>query len=381
MKYKEYLNKDRIFIVIIAVCCAYFILYSPFKYHKVEEHEVSTKIVFEKARVKKVDNSYVSQLGIIKTGDQILEVEIISGKYKGEVKEASNHLFGKMELDEIFSEGDYVLVGIGENREGEIQAIRAYNHFRSDTALYLLLLFSGTLIFFAGKTGAKALLSFVFTGLAIWKVLIPLFLKGFNPILLALCIVTVLTAVIVFLVGGINKKGFTALLGSFFGISITCLLSIYFGHLFKLHGAVKQYSETLIYAGFAHLNITDIFLAGIFLASSGAVMDIAMDIAAAQNEIVLNSPGISRRKLIISGMNVGKPVIGTMTTTLLLAYSGGFTSMLMLYLAEGRDFEQIININYVSAEILHTLVGSFGLISVAPMTALTGGIIFRKKKG
>lgn len=40
----------------------------------------------------------------------------------------------------------------------------------------------------------------------------------------------------------------------------------------------------------------------------------------------------------------------------------------------------ILNYKYVSAEILDTIVGSFGLVTVAPFTALVSGILLTKKK-
>jgi uncharacterized membrane protein len=107
-------------------------------------------------------------------------------------------------------------------------------------------------------------------------------------------------------------------------------------------------------------------------------MDIAMDISAAMKEVYDKHPAISLNDLIHSGFNVGRAVIGTMTTTLLLAYSGGYTTMLMVFLAQGTPMVAIFNLTYVSAEILHTLVGSFGLVLVAPFTAVIAGLVYYK---
>ncbi len=63
-----------------------------------------------------------------------------------------------------------------------------------------------------------------------------------------------------------------------------------------------QWSEALLYAGFINLNLTNIFQAGIYLACSGAIMDLAIDISSALEEIKLNSPNISKKDLIISGI-------------------------------------------------------------------------------
>jgi uncharacterized membrane protein len=77
-----------------------------------------------------------------------------------------------------------------------------------------------------------------------------------------------------------------------------------------------------------------------------------------------------------SGNNIGRSVIGAMTTTLLLAYSGGYLAMLMLFMGQGIPNATIINMNYVAAEVLHTIVGSFGLVLVAPITAIAGTILY-----
>jgi hypothetical protein len=60
------------------------------------------------------------------------------------------------------------------------------------------------------------------------------------------------------------------------------VLSLVFSSGFRITGAVRPFAENLLYGGFPHLNLTNIFLAGVFLACSGAVMDLAMDIAASK---------------------------------------------------------------------------------------------------
>ena len=140
------------------------------------------------------------------------------------------------------------------------------------------------------------------------------------------------------------------------------------------------FSESLLYAGYDYLNLTQIFIAAIFIASSGALMDLAMDISAAVYEITLQNPNITRRQAIESGFNIGRAVLGTMTTTLLLAYSGGYIALLMVFMAQGTPTVNILNLKYVSAEILHTLVGSLGLVTVAPLTALIAGYVFTRHR-
>ena len=109
-------------------------------------------------------------------------------------------------------------------------------------------------------------------------------------------------------------------------------------------------------------------------------MDLSVDITSAIAEVVAKKPEISRREAIRSGMNVGRAAMGTMTTTLLLAYSGEYIALLMVFMAQGTPIDHILNYKYVAAEVLDTIVGSFGLVTVAPFTAVVAGILLAGKK-
>jgi len=365
-------KRDIVFIIVLTLLTALlFMIPTGF-----EEKKSPTSLTV-RARVLEADNSDVRQFGIVKQGDQTVTVEVMSGKFKGERVKAVNMLIGKLELDKIFKPGDAALTVLDLNPEkSTILYATLIDHYRLNVEFILLILFGAILIVFAGWTGMKAIVSFVFSAVMIWRIMLPLFLSDWNPVLLSLGIVTLLTGVIIFLIGGINKRGSVAFAGAFAGILMTCLLSLVFGHFFSIHGAVRPFSETLLYSGFPGLDLRSIFLAGIFLASSGAVMDIAMDIAASMYEIYNKNTGISRKELLHSGLTVGRAVIGTMTTTLLLAYSGGYTTMFMVFIAQGTPMINVLNLTYVSSEILHTLVGSFGLVLVAPLTAAAGALLY-----
>ena len=373
MMKKHFLYKDKkdlaFFLFITLLTVGLFFLRTGF------EPDNGDEVIRAKARVISTDDSNVKQFGIVKTGQQILTLELINTQHKGEILESTNQLIGKMELDKFFAPDDIVYVSL-ELSDGEIEFCNIIDHYRIPIEIVLLGIFLLFLVLFAGFTGIKAIVSFMFTGLCIWKILLPGFLKGYDPIWLALFIVSMVSFAIVFLVGGLTKKGLTAFFGTVSGVFLTCVLSIVFGRLFRIHGAIKPFSETLLYSGYPHLDLSKMFLAGIFIASSGAVMDIAMDIASSQREVLKKHPEISRIDMIKSGFNVGRAVIGTMTTTLLLAYSGSYTALLMVFLAQRVPTVNLFNITYVASEILHTLVGSFGLVTVAPLTAIIGGILY-----
>lgn len=138
-------------------------------------------------------------------------------------------------------------------------------------------------------------------------------------------------------------------------------------------------AESLIYSGYQNLDLTSIFMASIFIGASGAMMDLSVDITSAIAEVIAKKPSITKKEAILSGMNVGRAAMGTMTTTLLLAYSGGYISLLMVFMAQGTPIDHILNYKYVASEVLDTVVGSFGLVTVAPFTAVMAGIMLTKK--
>ncbi len=365
---------DVYFAVFIALVCV-FLWFLPTGF---EKPELKKNTLRERGTVISVDDSDLKRVGLILTGEQRMELEILSGKFKGRRVEASNVLMGQMSVDKLFLEGDEVLAVLKiDEKTGKILNVRAAEQYRLGVEIALFALFGLFLVGFARLTGLRALLSFVFTALAMWKLLIPLFLKGVSPLPIAFLVVSVTTSVIMLLITGFTRKGAVALSGAISGVGVTTVLAIVFGAWFRVPGTVKDFAEMLLYSGFFSLNLTGIFLSGIFISAAGAVMDMAMDIAASQAEIVENHPGISRRELILSGFRVGQSVIGTMTTTLLFAYSGSFTFVMMVFMAQGTPTEYIFNISYVAAEILLTLVGSFGLVLVAPVTAVLGGIIYK----
>jgi uncharacterized membrane protein len=332
-----------------------------------------------KARVVSVDDTGVRSTRLVKTGTQLLLAELRGGPKNGETVQVQNELKGSMEVDEVYRPGHDVLVEYAVSPSGDITAAYARGRYRLELTLGLLVLFGVLLVLTAGSTGAKALLSFLFAMLMLWKVLYPAILKGYDPVWISLAVTAVLIGAICFLVGGLGRKGMVAFLGSLLGLLMTCALSVTLTRVFGIHGAVLSFAPSLLYAGFLNISLTRLFMASVFIAASGALMDVAMDIAAAMHEIHEQRPDIGLREHILSGLSVGRVVVGTMTTTLLLAYSGSYSAMLMVFMGQGVPLENIFNLSHVSGEVLHTLVGSFGLVAVAPFTALVGGLVFRWK--
>lgn len=331
------------------------------------------------AKVIQTDESKIIDTGLVRSGEQRCQLEIVSGKFKGRTAEGVNMLNGSLEQDKLFSQGDRAQVVVSYNAD-EILMVTMIDHDRIPMELVMGAIFILFLILFAGRTGVRAVLSFFLTVLAIWKLLVPLYLKGYNPIWTGLVFTLLLSVLIIALVYGFDRRCASAVSGTFLGILVTCLLGSLFTDLFQIHGAVMSSSESLLYAGYQDLNLTRIFMASIFIGASGALMDLSVDITSAVHEVIEKRPDIGWKEAVRSGMNVGRSAMGTMTTTLLLAYSGGYIALLMVFMAQGTPLVNILNYKHVAAEMVHTVIGSFGLVTVAPFTALCAGVLLSQKK-
>ena len=325
-----------------------------------------------------VDDQRVRQYGLVREGEQRLSVRIDGGPLDGRTVEAENTLMGKLELDAFFAPGDRALLNLAL-ADGRITAARAVDHDRLGLEAGLFAAFAVLLMALGFWSGLRALVSFVFSVLMIWKALVPLALKGYAPVPAGFAVAALIVAAIVALVGGLNRRGLVAFAGSFLGLTLALGLALALAPAARLNGAVRPFSETLLYSGFPGLDLAGIFIAGIFIAASGAMVDLSMDLASAMAELARHRPDLGRWDLFASAISIGRAVTGTMTTTLLLAYSGGTLTMLMLFMGQGLPLANILNLTYVSSEIFHTLVGSIALVATAPLTALVGAMAFARR--
>ena len=142
-----------------------------------------------------------------------------------------------------------------------------------------------------------------------------------------------------------------------------------------------QDTEALLYVSeTSHLQVKGLLLAGILVASLGAVMDVAMSIASAMFELSSVNEKLSSKELIRSGMNVGTDMIGTMTNTLILALAGGSLSTVILIYAATLSPLQLINLDVLGTELIQGIAGSIGIVITVPVTVLVAAFFCMKQK-
>lgn len=326
-----------------------------------------------RARVVSVDDSGLARHGFMEFGTQRLKVELADGR----IMRADNEIRAQLELDKKFVPGDVALVVLPENA-GDDDILITSDHWRLGWAAAIFLAFAVLLCIFGGWSGARALFTFFFSCLAIWKFLVPAALSGHDARIVCFACVAILSAVIVFSIAGISRTGAAAFAGSLLGVSTSLVLADVFAAAMHINGATMPFVQQLLYSGAPKLDMADIFCGAAILAASGAVMDLAMDVASGVAEVARHNPSLGFRELFASGLNIGRAVVGTMATTLLLAYSGGYLTLLMVFAATGTAPADFLNSTLISAEFVKTFVGSFALVLVAPFTSAVSAAVLRK---
>jgi len=368
-------KKDTIFIIVVGLLTLLMLVVpTGFKGSAVQANAIRARVC-----VIEVNNDRLKIIGPVRQGEQQLEVKILSGRFKNQVHSSSNNMMGKMELDKAFITGDIAFAVLNLTEDGKVAHVQIIDHYRTGKTIFLCAVFIGVTVLIMGWMGVKILITFVFSAAALVRILYPMILRGWDPIFGALIITMVITAIIMFLVAGLSRRALVAFLGAASGVIFTSILAFVFTSLFRIHGAVRPFTESLLFSGYGHLNLAHLFIAGIFIAASGAMMDLAMDVAAAMDEIKKQQPALTRIGLMRSGFTVARQAAGTMSTTLLLAYSAEYTAMIMTFIAQGVPLENVINMVWVSSEVVHTLVGCFGLMLVAPLTVFAGGMLLIDK--
>jgi len=339
--------------------------------------EDASEMLIERAKVLSVED-YENPDEELMFEAKLVTLKLLSGELKGEIVEIQHLLSGSYAYDLPVKAGDKVLVAMEYNDEGVLE-IHISEYIR-DTYVYVVLaVFILLLILIGRKTGFKAVLTLGLTLLVVMKLLLPGILRGYSPIALTVFSALIITLITIFTIGGFNLKSMSAILGIFGGVMAAGLIAFIIGSRVKLTGLSSEEAMMLLYIPQnIQFDFKELLFSGIILGAMGAVMDVGMSIASAMEEIKRVNPSISAKELVISGMNVGKDIMGTMSNTLILAYVGSAIPMLLLFMAYDSSIVKIINLDIIATEIVRAVAGTIGIILAIPITAITGGVLYNK---
>ncbi len=371
------MDRKQAAVYIITIILSAIFIFCGYKYNTREYSFLSGE---------QADSAYSGRITRI-ISDERVEDDIIKGRVitfecligdkdmKGSTVTAVQNLD---DLDQMpqppVEEGDKVLL---YKYEGDNWQFSEF--IRLDPLIVLCGVFFAMVLIFGGKKGVNTLVALVITCLAIFAVFVPAVLSGYNIYFWSLTVCAFVTVSSMIIINGLHKKTFVAIAGSFCGVVVSALLTLLMNRFLKMTGMLD---DSYLYLSLLNpdrpINLNAAIFASIVIGALGAVMDIAMDIATSLYEMYSGS-ALKPRQLIKSGFEIGKDMMGTMTTTLILAYIGSSLAVTVLLVAYNASLTELLNKEMVIEEILQSLVGSVSIMVVLPFTTAVAALVYRGK--
>lgn len=332
------MRKTKILLILIMVMLASF--QTTQAYCQPEESEQPwNKEQMVRAEVLRVEDKPAPELESsvpMETKEKLITVKLLTSEYKGQVITLPYAVMDQPGYDIEINPGDELIVSINPDDD----SLNAYitDYARDKKLLYLTIAFVAFLVVFGGLKGIKSVISLAITGAAVFFVLLPLMLEGYNPIMLTILVSAAVTAITLFMIAGISIKSLAAIIGTTGGVLVAGILALLVGHAAQLTGFSSEEMYMLLYIPQQiDFDYKGLLFAGMIIGALGAVMDVGMSVASAIEEVKKVNPNLGPAALTRAGMNVGRDIMGTMANTLILAYTGGAIPLILVFMAYRLD--------------------------------------------
>lgn len=306
---------------------------------------------------------------------QQLIAEVKNGTEKGSRIHLTNEFSKSQAFDQQFNVGNEVFVSLNGQAQEHNEPTGTITGVKRDKYLVIVTwVFIFVLALVGKRQGLLSVVSLAFNATLLWFAL-DLYIHYANESLLWICgaSIVIFTVVSLLLVNGRNEKTFAAiiatLIATFLSLAITYLALVVTGE----NGL--RYEELQ----FISRPYKTVFLAGLFIGSLGAVMDVAITMSSSIFGLYEKDPTISVKALTKSGLEIGKDIMGTMTNILFFAYVSGSIPILLLYFKNASTLGYTLSLN-LSLELVRALAGGIGIVLTIPIGLYTAMFFVHRKK-
>lgn len=318
-----------------------------------------TEILSESLEMEKGGSRYL--------GTQTLKVKLKTGERKGQEIEVQNELSTTHNV--LAGKGQNLIIKV-DDPEGVEPYYGVFNYDRTSGILLILVLFAVLMLVIGGMKGLRSMAGLFFGLFLIIGFLLPVIYHGASPIGMGIITAVVITVVSMLLLNGASPKTWTAIFAATAGMLLAVLLYYIFSEILHLSGYnLEEAEELLIIQENTGLQVSQLLFTGILIASLGAVMDMTMSIATSLFEMKSIHPDMMKKEMFLSGMGIGKDMIGTMCQTLVLAFAGTGITALLVLIAYGTKTQALLSSDYLGIELMHSLTGSIAVVMSVPITA------------
>lgn len=304
---------------------------------------------------------------------QKLTAVLMNGESKGEQVILENNYSASLAYSQMYSSGDELFLSLSDDTGtlmGKIIEVKRDKYVVIFGALFLFVLMA-----VAGNKGLLSLIS-IAGNVLLFTAALENYEISDNAQLLWISSGAVVgwTVLTLLLVSGRNRKTYAAILATLVGTFTTLIIA--YGVIDLTNGQGLRYEEMQFVTHYPRR----IFLSSILIGSLGAVMDVAVTMTAAIQELYEQDPAISIKALLQSGREIGKDIMGTMANVLLFAYVSGAIPTLVFYLENGSDVSHTFSMQ-LSLEITRALAGSLGIVLTVPLAIIAAVRLIPKKAG
>ena len=375
---KKRVRDNIIVIALIFLTVILTICFQKFGMKEYSRYSTDT-LHYEKAKVVEVSDEeveYDEGLGMY-LGKQVLQVEMLEGEEKGEIVEVTNYLTN---THSVYAQLNTTLI-INADRPAESDPYyTVYNYDRTLPTLSCVVILMLAIFAIGGGKGIKAIAGLAYSMFLIVYLVLPAVFSGYSPVFLSILCAVLSTAVTLLLLNGQSSKTAAAILSTVVGMLCALALFMVMSTLLHINGASTSEAEGLILIQQSTgLKIKDVLFAGVLISSLGATMDVGMSIVSALYEVSYHNPNLTRKELFTSGIEIGKDMIGTMTNTLILAFTGSAFVTLLVFISYQVQFNQLFSSNYLTIEIAQGVCGTFGIVLTVPAAAAITAVSLKRE--
>lgn len=356
---------------IISICAVIFLLmaamvftynnYFLYKEDVVKITAVKNEEVYEKEGLNGEVEKYYNQ--------EITAI-IKSGEYKGKSITLNNTCSYSGVEDEGYKKGNYLFVSLSGSEDKLSANILSVK--RDMYVMVLICVFILGIVIFAGKKGVLSIISIIMN-IIIFTYALNEYVNGKDILKLCNLMIILFTMISLILASGINKQTVCAIISTLISVAL----------IFIIYKITKENFEQPEYMMMEYItnpeDLDHIFMAGVLIGGLGAIMDVAISISVAVNELINKDKNISVKNLISSVKEIGYDIMGTMINVLFFTYMCGTIPMLILKIKNGYKFLSIIKFQ-IPFEIIRFLVGAIGIVVTIPISGFIAITILKKRR-
>ena len=306
---------------------------------------------------------------------QHIIAQLKNGEEKGQLIHLTNEYSSSGAYDQEYHVGNELFVSIDTKKDehsyltGTIKDVKRDKYVMMVGWIFILIL-----LIVGKKQGFFSIISLAVNSVLLSYAL-DVYLHTTGSSLLWICSISIIlfTVISLLLVNGFNEKTYaaiiTTLLATFISLFITYLV------MWLTSDKGLRYEEMQ----FVTSPYRMVFMAGLFVGSLGAVMDVAITMSASIFGLYEKNNHISVKALKTSGLEIGKDIMGTMTNILFFAYISGSIPMLILYLKNASPLMFTLSMN-LSLELARALAGGIGIVLTIPIGLFTSIFFINRKR-